>query len=190
MLLLLALPASAQTGVVELQVYDHAGLSQVAVQSFVKQTQGIFSIAGVPIHIRVCARADACEIDNTSARNLMLRIVAGNSRHMNNVFRSPLGQSFADHTGGKYASVFLEAVQQQAVNNDVPWLTVLAYAAVHEIGHLLLGDQAHTPMGLMKAHWDKDDFRDMKQNRMHFNRDQVRQLARCCASFVQAAKLH
>ena len=112
----------------------------------------------------------------------MLRIVPGRSRQMNNVMRSPLGRSFADQTGGSYASVFLESVQLQAANNDVPWLTVLAYAAGHEIGHLLLGDQAHTPRGLMKAHWDKDDFRDMKQKRLHFTLDQLRQLERCCAS--------
>jgi len=186
-LLLLADLASAQAAV-ELHVYDHAGLSHVVLQSFVKQTEEIFSKAGLPIQISICARANACETDSMAAKILMLRIVPGSSRRMNNVLRSPLGQSFADHRGGAYASVFLEPVQQQAANNDVPWLTVLAYAASHEIGHLLLGDQAHTPRGLMKAHWDKDDFRDMKQNRMHFNRDQAQQLARCCASSFQALK--
>jgi len=182
MMLLLVLPASAQTTAVELNIYDHAGLSHVVVQSFLKQTLEIFLKAGLPIRIRICTRVSACEIDGTSAKILMLRIVPGISRQMNDSSRSPLGQSFADHTGGTYASVFLEPVQQQAANHDVPWPTVLAYAAAHEVGHLLLGDQAHTSLGLMKAHWNKDDFRDMKQNRMHFNSDEARHLARCCAS--------
>ena len=184
MLLLLALPASSQTSTIELRVYDRVGLSQVVVQSFLKQTEGIFSKASVPIHIGICTGANACEIDSTSAKILMLRIVPGSSRQMKNAQRSPLGQSFADHTGGTYASVFLEPVQQQAANNDVPWPTVLAFAAAHEVGHLLLGDLAHTSLGLMKARWSKDDFRDMKQNRMHFNSEEARQLAQCCASFL------
>lgn len=182
LLLGLALRAAAQTATIQLWVYDHVGLSPVAVQSFLKQSQQIFSDAGVSIRIDICGRGEACKTGGMPAKILMLRIVGGESHRMNNVARPPLGQSFADHGGGIYASVFLEPVQEQAANNDAPWPTVLAYAASHEIGHLLLGDHAHTQRGLMKAQWDKDDFRDMKQNRMHFTGDQVRQLGRCCAS--------
>src|SRR5215468_1782345 len=184
MLLWLTLGAGAQTRNPELWVYDHAGLSPAAMQSFVNQTQGIFSEAGVSLPIHICGTGYACEIDTKPAKILVLRIVLGRSHQMNNTLRSPLGQSFADHRGGTYASVFLEPVQQQAANNDVPWPTVLAYAAAHEVGHLLLGDLAHTSLGLMKARWSKDDFRDMKQNRMHFNSEEARQLAQCCASFL------
>jgi hypothetical protein len=56
---------------------------------------------------------------------------------------------------------------------------VLAYAAAREVGHLLLGDHAHTSLGLMKALWSKDDFRDMKQNRVDFNSVEARHLAQC-----------
>jgi len=180
MLLWLTLGAGAQTRNPELWVYDHAGLSPAAMQSFVNQTQGIFSEAGVSLPIHICGTGYACEIDTKPAKILVLRIVLGRSHQMNNTLRSPLGQSFADHRGGTYASVFLEPVQQQAADNDVPWPTLLAYAAGHEIGHLLLGDQAHTPRGLMKAHWDKNDFVDLKQDRLHFSKDQAQQLARCC----------
>ena len=182
MLLLLALRASAQTATVAVQVYDRIGLSPLALQSFVNQTQEIFSEAGLSIHIDICGGASPCVVRSTFARILILRIMPGRSRKMKNALRSPLGQSFADHRGGTYASLFFETVQQQAADMDVPWLTVLSYAAAHEIGHLLLGDQAHTVLGLMKAQWDKNDFVDMKQNRLHFIRDQARLLTRCCAS--------
>lgn len=36
----------------------------------------------------------------------------------------------------------------------------MAYAAAHEIGHLLLGDR-HAPAGIMRAVWGKPEFRDM-----------------------------
>jgi hypothetical protein len=58
---------------------------------------------------------------------------------MRNV-RGPLGLSFADHEGGTYASVFLAPVRTEAAEQDFPWVTILAYAATHEIGHLLVGN--------------------------------------------------
>jgi len=95
---------------------------------------------------------------------------------MKNVRRPPLGQSFADADGGKYASVFLERVQDEALSANVPWVIVLAYATAHEIGHLLLGNQAHTPRGLMKEMWDRKDYEAMNQNYLHFSEEQIRQL--------------
>jgi hypothetical protein len=81
-----------------------------------------------------------------------------------NTARLPLGQSFVGEAGGKYATVFLEPVVERATEVDVSWEIVLAYAAAHEIGHLLLGNRAHTLWGLMKVTWDHNDFVAMRQN--------------------------
>jgi hypothetical protein len=59
----------------------------------------------------------------------------------------------------------------------VPWVGVLAHAAAHEVGHLLLGTQAHTSEGLMKANWVRSDFMAMDQDRCHFTVEQARMLA-------------
>jgi hypothetical protein len=190
MLMLLALGASAQVARVEVEVYEHAGLSPVVLGSFIKQTQAIFSDVGLPFHIHICPRVLDCETDRTPAKTVIVRIARGCSPQMNNVWRSPLAQSFADRRGGTYATVFLAPVQEQAADNDVPLQTVLAYATAHEIGHLLLGSQSHSPRGLMKARWDKGDFRDIGQNRLHFTSAQVRQLARCCASLSAETGRH
>ena len=96
---------------------------------------------------------------------------------MKNVRRPPLGQSFVDAGGGGYASVFLSRVQDAADEAGVPRTIVLSYAAAHEIGHLLLGKDAHTPAGLMRANWDRSDFQAMDQLRLQFSNEQVRQLA-------------
>jgi hypothetical protein len=68
-------------------------------------------------------------------------------------------------------------VQDQAAAAGVPWVVVLAYAAAHEVGHLLLGS-AHTPRGLMKAEWDGRDYEAMNQNACRFDEKQSGQLAR------------
>ena len=57
-------------------------------------------------------------------------------------------------------------------------MLILSYAAAHEVGHLLLGDEAHTPQGLMKADWESDEFRAIAQNRFRFSPEQTRELKR------------
>ena len=127
-----------------------------------------------------------CESQPAGVRRLMIRVVAGEAKRMSNVRRPPLGQSFADQRGGTYASVFLERVQNAAAGANVPWVIVLAYAVVHEVGHLLLGDQAHTVRGVMKASWDRKDYEAMSQNHCHFSQEQVRELANRYGGVMQA----
>jgi hypothetical protein len=177
-LLVLASELSAQTAAVEVQVYDQAGLRPSTFHNFVTQTQNILSETGLSIQVKGCGRSVSvvCETQGYGTRYLFIRVVAGHSKKMKNVRRPPLGQSFTDDNGGKYASLFLEHVQDEAASNNVSWVTVLAYAAIHEIGHLLLGNDAHTPRGMMKATWDRTDFEAMNQHYLHFSKEQMRQL--------------
>ena len=131
----------AQTPAVQVQLYDHAGLKPAAVHEFAARAQEILDGAGVSAQVKLCKGDHAVSCENqTNIKRLVIRVIAGGPR-MSNVRRPPLGQSFAGAEGGTYASVFVERVQDAAAG-DVPWVIVLAYAAVHEAGHLLLGDQA------------------------------------------------
>ena len=174
---LLANKPTAQTAAIEVQVYDYAGLQPSTLQKFVRGTQKLLSTTGISINVALYEKtaAGSCESPD-NRKKLVLRVEPGSAKKMNNAFYSPLGQAFADHSGGKYASVFLETIQDQASEANVSWLTVLDYAAVHEIGHLLLGSQASTRRGIMKERWDRNDYVDMSQGRLHFSDEQVRQL--------------
>jgi hypothetical protein len=168
---------SGQTPTVQVQVLDYADLKPAALHDFVARTHQILVDAGLSVQVKLCRGnlAMACESE-TGVRRLVIRLVAGEAKKMSNLRRPPLGQSFADHQGGMYASVFLERVQDAAAGANVPWVTLLAYATAHEVGHLLLGDEAHTARGLMKANWDRKDYEAMSQNHFHFSREQIRQL--------------
>ena len=175
---------SAQTATpqirVQVQVYDYAGLNPATLYEFVEGTQAILTGAGVSVQVDACARGTAVPCGSPGARSskrVVIRIHAGAAKRMNNVRHCPLGLSFAGHDGGTYASVFLEPVKDAAAEANFPWVVVLSYAAAHEIGHLLLGDQAHAPRGVMKANWDANDIRAMAQNRFHFSDEQARELA-------------
>jgi len=45
---------------------------------------------------------------------------------------------------------------------------VLACAIAHELGHLLMPDNAHAASGLMRAGWRRDDFNRADQGQLRF----------------------
>jgi hypothetical protein len=185
LLLLLALSGgakrvSAQAAALEVQVYDYTGLSPSALHEFITRTQEILAGAGISVEVDACARgvSTPCESRRGSFKQVMVRVVAGAPGKSKEARRQHLGQSIATHEGGTYASVFLNLAEEEAAETNLPRMLVLSYAAAHEVGHLLLGDEAHTPRGLMKADWETDDFRAMAQNRLRFSAEQTRELKR------------
>jgi hypothetical protein len=167
---------SAQTSALQVQVYDYTGLSPSAFHEFVARTQDILARSGVSLEVDACARgAAACESHSGSSRQIVIRVIADTPNGIKNIRMEKLGQSVVDHDGGTYATVFLKAAEEKASDANLPRIVVLAYAAAHEIGHLLLGD-AHTPQGLMKATWVANDFLAMSQNDFHFSPEQARTL--------------
>jgi hypothetical protein len=167
---------SAQTSAIQVQVYDYTGLSPVAFHELVTRTQDILARSGVSLEVDACARgAAACESHSGSFRQIVIRVIADTPKGMKNIRLEKLGQSVAGRDGGTYATVFLRPAEEKASDANLPRIVVLAYAAAHEIGHLLLGD-AHSPQGLMKATWGANDFLAMSQNDLHFSPDQARKL--------------
>jgi hypothetical protein len=175
-----ATSVSAQTAALQVQAYDYTGLSPAALHEFVTRTQEILSGAGISVEVDVCARgvSTPCESRRGSSRQVMIRVVDGAPKNRKNVRWQDLGRSIVDHDGGAYATVFLKLAEDEAAETNLPRILVLSYAAAHEVGHLLLGEEAHTPQGLMKAHWETDDFQAMAQNRFHFTPEQTQELKR------------
>ncbi len=171
---------SAQTAALQVQVYDYTGLSPAALHEFITRTQEILTGAGISVEVDACARgvATSCESRRGSFRQVVIRVVTGALKDSNQHRWQHLAQSIATHDGGTYASVYLKLAEEEAAETNLPRILVLSYAAAHEVGHLLLGDDAHTPQGLMKADWENEDFRAMAQNRFHFSAEQARELKR------------
>jgi hypothetical protein len=169
----------AQTTTLRVQIYDYSNLEPDALEHFLSLTQDILASTGMSVQVSLCRGngAFSCEDVAGIPRPLVLRIVAGDAQSMKKSRRPALGQSFADRDGGTLASIFLAPVREQAVAANVPWVLVLSYATAHEIGHLLLGAQAHTSRGLMKANWNRSDYMAMSQNQCHFTHEQALTLA-------------
>ena len=71
---------------------------------------------------------------------------------------SIVGVSFisADGTGCS-ADLFYEPLQALQRQTHVVPSAILGHAMAHELGHLLLGMNSHSPTGLMRAHWTSED---------------------------------
>jgi hypothetical protein len=175
-----ATTASAQTVALQVRVYDYSGLSAGALRSFIAGNQRILTEAGISAEVDACAVgvATPCESRQGSSRQVTIRVVAAAPSSYKNARWQHLGQAIADHEGGTYATVFLDLVEDAAANTGLPRMLVLAYAAAHEVGHLLLGDDAHTSEGLMKASWKSEDFQAIALNRFHFSPRQAEELKR------------
>lgn len=77
----------------------------------------------------------------------------------------------SEHT--QVAYVFYRQVQQEADRYDVSTALLLACAIAHEVGHLLLPGRPHSPEGLMRAFWDRDDFCRANQGQLRFSAQQA-----------------
>jgi predicted Zn-dependent protease with MMP-like domain len=74
---------------------------------------------------------------------------------------------------GAMAQVFFRQVQDFARAYDVDLGTMLAYVIAHEIGHLLLPGNAHSPTGVMQADWDKALVREAARGSLTFTEAQA-----------------
>jgi len=173
--------SSQESTALRVQIYDYADLDAAVLGRFLSLTQKILAGTGMSARVSLCRGNGSlpCEpVGAESAQPLVVRIIAGGAKTMNNARCEPLGQSFADHDGGAVASVFVAPARDQAAGANIALITVLSYAAAHEVGHLLLGDRAHTSRGVMKASWDRSDYIAMDQNHFHFTKEQSEILSR------------
>ena len=171
---------SAQSPAIRVQVYDYARLDPGALRQFISYLEELWDRTGLPGQVSLCRGALelSCEGQPPTPEPLVVRLLPGDAKVANNARRPPLGQSLLGTEGGGYASVYVDAVKSESAAANVSWVMVLAHATSHELGHLLLGTQAHTPNGLMKANWDRPDYQAIAQNRCHFTQQQIRQLSR------------
>jgi hypothetical protein len=103
-------------------------------------------------------------------RRLALRIVPWSSKLRDSV----LGTAFLSAEGeGSYSNVFYGAVQTLHNDCHVSLAGVLAHVMAHEVGHLLLGTNAHSPTGIMRPSWQARELRSIIMGTLLFTSEQA-----------------
>lgn len=167
--------AAAQNGhEVQILVYDDARVQRSALEAGELEAGRIFRLAGIRL-----AWVNCSQLSNSERE--YCRLVPGMSQFVLHVIpkgkSSPdlvFGQAFLGESGtGKYADIFFDRIQttHDEYGTSVPRL--LGAVAAHELGHLLLGFQAHSWTGIMMPVWESKSLRLMSMGNLSFSPEQA-----------------
>jgi hypothetical protein len=74
---------------------------------------------------------------------------------------------------GRIAYVFYNRIQETATDHEIKVSAILGLAIAHEIGHLLLPSDSHSPSGIMQAAWGHAAFRKLWREGLGFTAEQA-----------------
>jgi hypothetical protein len=159
-------------------VVDDAAISRRTLLEAERGAGRVFGMAGVDVSWVTCERRLPLSkthcLEDAQNGDLILRIVPNALTYTSEVF----GVSFLDEAGqGTYADVFLTPIEQMtALDRELSLDAILGDVIAHEIGHLLLGNHAHSVQGIMRARWQADQLHGLSAERLFFTTDQAAQL--------------
>ncbi|HET9196211.1 MAG TPA: hypothetical protein VFO21_25210 [Vicinamibacterales bacterium] len=157
------------------RLYNTARVPDVAKDAALRVATGALLAGGIGMRWKNCDIADSCAM--VPARGeLVIRLVRSPSQIVPRTLRrlgegeagprnqtTPLvlGEAFIDtrERTGVLATVFVDHVELIAALCETDAALLLGRAIAHELGHLLLGSNAHSVRGLMRAQWTPADIR-------------------------------
>jgi hypothetical protein len=145
----------------------------------------IFHQAGVEVEWVNCvgpagSSSQAQCSDNVMRVDLAVRIIP----HARTLGDDIFGVSFLDHDAGTYADLFFEPIEDlHQQNRDISMATIVGDVLAHELGHLLLGSNAHSRDGIMQPHWTRKQLQRGSMGQMRFSKEQSARMRTRIASF-------
>jgi hypothetical protein len=147
---------------VTIRVYDSAGVTAADRSAALKAAARILSRADIDVDWVVCTSARegtqaACDAPPAPSE-LVVRLTYSSPTAQDGNRRA-FGYSLIDATtgAGTLSTVYVDRVDWLASTGKAPRADVLGRAIAHELGHLMLGSNAHTERGLMRETWTADE---------------------------------
>jgi len=148
---------------VTIRVYDSAGVAAADRSTALKAAARILSRADLDVDWVVCTSAreghaqSACDAP-PAPYELVVRLTYSSPTAQDGNRRA-FGYSLIDATtgAGTLSTVYVDRVDWLASTGKVARADVLGRAIAHELGHLMLGSNAHTDRGLMRETWTADE---------------------------------
>ena len=195
------LPATlaAEAPAITVRLFDLAGVPETTLSQAVALTTQIYAEAGVTLKW-VSEAAPKAEPagglsfrPNPSPIEVSVRLMP---KHLSDrmVRRGSPRMGVAYAAGEKdyryLASVFYDRVEDAApALDDVSLPELLGHIMAHELGHLLLGPNAHARGTIMACPLESGEFRFLRRGQLRFSPKQAAQLRAQTAGRVEAAKL-
>jgi hypothetical protein len=89
--------------------------------------------------------------------------------------RMPRALAFAVPDAGGHITVFYDRIKE-AAQFEMSNKPLLAHVLVHEIAHILQGNERHSEGGVMKATWSLKDIKAMRWRPLSFGAEDVRSI--------------
>lgn len=173
---------------VVVSVFNDSDISTEILKQAEKVSSQVFEESGIHIDWLNCSPADDAPAGEVACRraipqHLHLHIVR---RSLN--LRDPiLGISYLASDGtGFQADIFYEGIEKLRQETFVDPAIILGHVAAHEIGHLLLGSNSHSPRGIMRAHWNMEELARANLGLLLFTKSQSHRMTeKLCAAMVR-----
>lgn len=168
-------PATTSLGLeVTISVHNYANVPTILLAAAEDHARNIFRHAGLETVWLNCSpelereglQPRSCYFSDTTHLTLKISPHAMNAKLRDRI--DVLGTAYPNPQGASYfAYVFYDRVQELAQRQSLGH-ALLADVMAHEIGHLLLGSASHSPSGIMSAHWDYEELRNVSEGAMWF----------------------
>jgi hypothetical protein len=159
-------------------VFNNAGVDDATVLLAEKMASQIYEQVGLSIIWKNCLaqpelQRERC-IQTVDNRHFVLHI-----EHRARTLETDIyGVAFLDEDGlGAYCDVFYDRIAELHHRGRASEATILGIVATHELGHLLLGSHAHSPIGIMRPQLQAKDFWVPELGATTFSRQQTQRIS-------------
>jgi hypothetical protein len=147
-------------------VNDSADVKPSILRKAEREAGRLFDAAGIEIQWVNCAETDECQ-RILGPSEFVLHIVPGGKTRSDFVF----GEAFLGEDGrGQYSDVFFDRLRQ--AQGEVDLALLLGAVSAHELGHLLLGPNSHSGIGIMEPRWQKGSVDKIGKGMLLFTQEQ------------------
>lgn len=179
-------PDPASTYTLTVAIFNDARVPPTVLAGAQATASYIFAKSGVDVLWMPCGREDESPEERSACGqsefpdHLDMHVVNSCPRLPSSVF----GISYLSPEGiGTQADVFYAKVAAFR-QSPAELSTLLGYAMAHELGHLLLGSNSHSPTGLMRADWRTRELTDMAQGGLGFGEGQTETMKAKLSTFA------
>jgi hypothetical protein len=159
-------------------VFNDAGVDDSIMLLAEKMASQIYAQAGLSIIWKNCLaqrelRREKC-VQTVDSRHVVLHI-----EHQARTLGTDIyGVAFLGEDGsGVFCDVFYDPIAELHRRGRASEATILAIVAAHELGHLLLGSHAHSPIGIMRPQMRARDFWTPELGTTTFSREQTQKIS-------------
>jgi len=162
--------SAAQTSpILTIQVTNQAEVDRATLVQAENTATGIFAKTGVELRWIEPTGGASFPLSHIQLKILPSSMSIGSGLPDNAMGLAP--GSGADRQS---AYVFYSRVEALAVKHAAVTAQILGHAIAHEIGHLLLNDQPHSPSGIMRGDWNLWDLRNASYGYLLFTPRQAK----------------